>query len=273
MNMAGTEARMGMTRLGMLAWSILAVVVIGLAADESLGQSSGSGSYTLSNGVTVNWSYQIGVYNGCWRLVMRRRCGLQLIEGPEGELEAIETEEQEVESSPVEFRVIDYARALMGGALPADMVRAMTEGTGIKLSTRQDFVNEAIGAYGIHLQEHPEDWIAVREMAVALIEGNRVEDGIQMMHEAYSKKPEMGILPIKPGLLGESGERMRKMVVRVVQHTHREPTAYGWLTVAVLMQSEGRTELGGQMLDRAEELGLDGKVLDGLRVAMPSEEN
>ncbi len=211
------------------------------------------------------------IWFGRWnRVVLRRPQYVELIEGIEGELEPIEDDESAlVEDEAVEYRVIEIARGLLAGEMDDVVIPAEQDDGRGKLTTRQRVVEGAIAAYGTHLQEHPEDSIALREMGVALLEANRIKDGVQLIHEAYLRNPELGILPIRKVVLGENPERLRKLVVKLVKYSHRESSAQGWLAVGVLMQCEGRDELAVEMLDRAVELGLDGGGVQGLRGALP----
>ena len=190
------------------------------------------------------------------------------------ELERIE-EEGDANEVVFEYRMIDYARDLLAGRYSdqlAEVADTIEERSGVRLPslTRQEIVEEAVGAYGMHLSKYPEDWFAMREMAVALLELGRVGDAVDLMYVAYFQEPEMGIFPISSVLFGEfSRKAMKKLVIRAVQDANRKSTAEGWLLVAVLMQAQGRVELAGEMLDRADEFGLEAKILGGLREAMP----
>lgn len=248
--------------------SVLAVFLSLVLGGEVYGQAGG-GSYTLGNGSTVTWSFSSQGAGCSGRVVLLRPGYIEVIEGPEGELEPIEEEGEPGEGEAVVYRVIEVARGLMAGKMDDIVIPVEALDVGLKLNTRRRVVEAAIGAYGMHMGEHPEDWMALREMGVALIEANQVEEGVGLMHEAYLRNPELGIMPIGEGLLGESKERMRKLVVRVVKYSHRESSATGWLAVSVFMQSQGRTELAGEMLGRAEELGLDEGISKGLRAALP----
>lgn len=222
---------------------------------------------------TVNWSVSIGRRSICYSSWFLE--GFEpVIEGPDVELvRAGEEESGEVEQVK-EYRVLDYARDLMSGRFLSDLERinqnAIDAGREpIGSLSRTEMIEEAVAAYGRHLQDYPEDWLVVREMGVALLAAGRPEDAMDMVREAYLKSPELGILPLNRSILGESKEGLRALVIRAVQHTNRSPRAKGWLLVAVLMQAQGRVELAGEMLDRAEGLGLDPEIVKGLREALP----
>lgn len=190
------------------------------------------------------------------------------------ELEWIE-DEGEPKEVVFDYQVIDYARDLLAGKFSDQLVevaesqRDRGEAELLRLP-RMQVVEEAVGAYGMHLSKHPEDWFAMREMAVALLELGRVQDAQDLIHVTYLKEPELGIFPISSLLYGEYFEdTIKKLVIRAVQHTNRKPSAEGWLMVGVLMQAQGRVERAGEMIDRAEGLGLDSTIVEGLRESLP----
>lgn len=205
------------------------------------------------------------------------RDGYIEIGGPEDTLPELERVEEGGEANEVvfDYHMIDYARDLLEGKFSdqvADVADSQRDQGGAELlrMSRMQVVEEAVGAYGMHLSEQPEDWFAMREMAVALLELGRVEDAHDLMYVAYLQEPELGIFPISSLLYGEFFEvTIKKLVISAVQHTNRKPSAEGWLTVGVLMQAQGRVGLAGEMLDRAEGLGLDPQIVKSLREALP----
>lgn len=250
---------------------LVMVAVVSLCSGLASGQSSG-GSYQGSipgcGTFTVNWNFSVGgqvfaFYD--WA----REDFEPVIEGPDVELIEEGEVAREVEQVAV-YRVLDYARDLQSGRFTRffDEINERAVESGGEALVRMSAARmkvEVLVAYGMHLHDHPEDWLVVREMGVALLQSDRTEDAMNMVHEAYAKNPELGILPLNRTLLGESEEPLRLLVVRAVQHTNREPSAEGWLTVAMLMQAQGRVELAGEMLDRAEGLGLEKTIVEGLQ--------
>ncbi len=251
------------------------VGVIGAMGAAAQGQTW-SGSYVTAGGVTVRWTVSIRYGADGWGFYNRTE-RLETIEGPDREL--VETGEgAAAPEGPTAKRAVDLARMFLRGELTSAAMRAhvagctdpecahseVVEGVGDSSS-----VDGAIGAYGVHLAEHPEDWIAVREFALALLAARRDADAVEVMADAYRAKPEIGLVPVNPGLFGEDRPRaLRELVVRAVRHAHRVETGEAWLLVAVLMQSEGRTERALEMLERALEHGLDQEVGAGLRGAL-----
>lgn len=191
------------------------------------------------------------------------------------ELEPIQEEAPPEDEVVGEYRMIDYARDLIAGRYSAQLegvADSLRDGGGGELPrmSRKQIVEEAVGAYGTHLAEFPEDWMAMREMAVALLEFGRVQDAQDLMAVAYLQDPELGIYPVPRLIYGEGFmSAMDTLIQRAVRHAHGEPSADGWLLVAVLMQADGRAEVARKMIDRAAELGLEESILEGFRSALP----
>lgn len=115
----------------------------------------------------------------------------------------------------------------------------------------------AIDAYRAHLSEYPNDWRAVRELGLAMFRLGDRGDGIAMVSYAYSMDPELAYDAVPASLFEDSSRLIRDAVIDAVGWGHRNPSASAWLTVAVLMQAEGRDGPGLRMIERAREFGLD----------------
>ena len=126
----------------------------------------------------------------------------------------------------------------------------------------------AIEAYRAHLSEFPEDWLALRELGIALIRDGQRGDGVAMIGYAHSQDPQLAYDPIPVELFEGDAHLMRDTLVRVVGWAHRNPSASAWLSVAVIMQGEGRYAPAVKMIDRAQQYGLDPVVADQMRSAM-----
>ncbi len=240
-------------------------------------------TYTLPNGVryTISYTVSIGgggsVYVGSPFWLYPER--LEVIEGPDVELETLEGKSVEHPDQELAvYRPLDLARDLMRGRIsargPDGYLHACSnpdceyQEEPIVDYDRKTVIGAAIGAYGIHLKDQPEDWMVVRELAVAFLEAKQFHDAKDIMHEAYLTRPEMGKLPISEVLLGESPKAMRELVVWSVKWAHREPSAEAWLLVSVLMQSQGKIERAREMLIRAHDLGLEEEIFLNLDASM-----
>ena len=118
----------------------------------------------------------------------------------------------------------------------------------------------AIDAYRSHLSEFPNDWLAVRELGLAKVRLGDRGDGIAMVSYAYSMDPTLAYEPVPMSLFENSDRLMRDAVIDVVGWGHRNPSSSAWMTVAVLMQGEGRNGPALRMIERAREYGLDAQV-------------
>jgi len=118
-------------------------------------------------------------------------------------------------------------------------------------------VQEAADGLGPMVAADPEDASARRLLGLALIELGEVERGIELVGSAYSLDPGLVGVPIDAVLYENEGGRLRDLVTDVVRHANRRPSAEAWLTVAVLMQAEGREGRALRMVVKAERLGLD----------------
>lgn len=118
----------------------------------------------------------------------------------------------------------------------------------------------AIDAYRAHLSEYPSDWVAVRELGIAMIRRGDRGDGISLVSYAYSMDPSLALDAVPSSLFEYSDRLMRDAVIDIVGWGHRNPSSSVWLTVAVLMQAEGRDGPGLRMIERSEGYGLDPAV-------------
>lgn len=126
----------------------------------------------------------------------------------------------------------------------------------------------AIEAYRAHLSTYPDDWYALRELGLALIRDNQRNDGIALVGYAHSQSPTLAFAPIPVELFGGDAQVMRDALVSVVGWAHRNPSASAWLTVAVLMQGEGRNAPALKIIERAEGLGLGYDIAGQMRSAL-----
>src|SRR5690606_3580284 len=112
-----------------------------------------------------------------------------------------------------------------------------------------------------HLEANPEDTRAARSYAVALLRAGRWIDGFAMMRLAYSRNPALAQEPLGGHLFSESDGVLRGVLRDAVRQAHRARSAAAWLTVAVLMQAEGKPgRTVGAQIERAERLGLEREV-------------
>lgn len=119
----------------------------------------------------------------------------------------------------------------------------------------------AIKALRAHLKSKADDAPAMRVLAMALLEHGQIDDGVAMMRQAYRTQKDLADDPWTPDEVGMSARRVREVLTKVVGYAHRANSASAWLTVASIMQAEGRTALAKQMLDRAAKAGLEKEMV------------
>ena len=126
----------------------------------------------------------------------------------------------------------------------------------------------AVDAYRAHLSEYPNDWIAVRELGIAKIRVGNRGDGVALVNYAYAMEPELAKSVVPTSIFADSERALRDAVVSVVGWGNRNPSPSAWLSVAVLMQAEGRNGPALKMVDRAAGYGLDPMVVTEMRAAL-----
>jgi hypothetical protein len=115
----------------------------------------------------------------------------------------------------------------------------------------------AIDAYRKHLDAHPDDPEVMRRLGMAMIDARNVREGVAMVALAYRTDPRLCERPVPADLLGEARADLRTAVNRVSIYANNTDLASAWLTMAVLVQSEGRTDVARRMAERARTSGLD----------------
>ncbi len=125
-------------------------------------------------------------------------------------------------------------------------------------------LDDAIVAYGSHLDEYPDDWFAIRELGIAKMLEHQYLDGVALIHYAYSGLPELAGAPIEMVVFEDSEAVLRDLVLDMVRWGHKSPSAGAWLTVGALMQAQGREPVARKMIDRAADHGLDIEIVDSM---------
>jgi len=126
------------------------------------------------------------------------------------------------------------------------------------------YVEEAIESYRAHLQEDPEDTIAMRVLGAAFIEKGEIGDGFALVRLAYGTDPALAIEPMDATLFG-SAKRLREVVRKAVRAANKEDSASAWLSVTMLMQAEGRDRVALKNLAKAEREYLSEDIARALR--------
>ena len=149
--------------------------------------------------------------------------------------------------------------------IPTEPVRELTTIERATLLMAAEELPDAIEAYRDHLDEDPEDVKAMRALGLALIENNRLEDGVAMVALAYRTDPMLARSAMDLPELGLEGRRYTNLLARVLQFARRVDSGSAHLAGAVLLQADGKVAGAGRVLDRAERAGLAEEILDPMR--------
>jgi len=158
--------------------------------------------------------------------------------------------------------------AQAAAAAPAQPVEPPTTLEVAMMLMRAERFEEAVVEFRKHVREQPDDTASLRLLAVAQIALKQCEDASAMMRMAYRTQPDLAAQPIKRAELGLTNRELRELVTKSVSFAHRVDSASSWLTVAALMQAEGRETLAVTMLARAEKSGLEPEVAAPLKAEM-----
>jgi tetratricopeptide (TPR) repeat protein len=121
-----------------------------------------------------------------------------------------------------------------------------------------------------HIRDYPNDTQAIRAIAMAYLMLGEAENGIRQIGRAYRQSPWLASRPLT-GLL--SPQDHGYMLDIATQVAVQQNSADAWLTVAVLMQAEGRFNAARQAAQRARNAGLAPEVADTFIGALPVDGN
>ncbi|KAA0216504.1 MAG: hypothetical protein DYG94_04975 [Leptolyngbya sp. PLA3] len=122
--------------------------------------------------------------------------------------------------------------------------------------------------YRIHLGKNPDDSEALREFGLVMLEQERVDEGFAAIRKAYRDRPELARTPLSLADLGFDGARTRALMGIVSPVANELKTSSGWFTLAVLLQSQGKSGLALKMVERAAAQGLEQAVADMFRTEL-----
>jgi len=130
---------------------------------------------------------------------------------------------------------------------------------------REEEAQRVIEELDRHVQADPDDAEVRRVLAVACLTDRDHARGCREMLEAYRTFPPLASMPFDVEALPGGTSELRDLTRRAVRMAHRSQQPADWLTVVVLMQAEGRSEVAMSVLDRAERSGLDRQLVARLR--------
>lgn len=142
--------------------------------------------------------------------------------------------------------------------------------TGIDLAEaflHWDEPERAITLYQEYLAENPENASVIRMLGLALIDAGRLQEGVASLSMAYDLDPNLARDPVLQDVFGPT-EDLRRNLTRVSVYANRVNSASAWLTLAVLMQAEGRTRPASNMVERAERVELGEEIVTAMYAAL-----
>jgi hypothetical protein len=126
----------------------------------------------------------------------------------------------------------------------------------------------AIAMLRKHLKVQADDTGAMRVLGMALLETKQFDDAAAIIRQAYRTDPNLSNEPVDASELGIDDTELRRMVSSTVLYAHRINSGSSWLTVAVLMQAEGRKVNARDMLAKSEKLGLESTIAAPMKAAL-----
>lgn len=128
-------------------------------------------------------------------------------------------------------------------------------------SLRNGHTGQAIDTLRNYVALNDTDTLASRALAVALLRNGDTASGVALIGLVYERDPSLASKPIDGQFWLGNDRALRELVRDVSGYANQAGTPSGWLTLAVLMQAEGRDYHARQMLERAERAGLQTRVL------------
>lgn len=124
---------------------------------------------------------------------------------------------------------------------------------------------DAVAAYREHLGENPDDALAVRELGLVLMETKKVTEGVAVIALAYDMDSTLAGKALEEGMFADGATDLRHAVTRAVTFANRTKSGASWLTVAMLMQGQGRDGRAMEMVERAEQVGLNPDIVEAMK--------
>ncbi len=123
-------------------------------------------------------------------------------------------------------------------------------------------LDKAINEYREHLRQDNEDVTAMRDLALAMLEAGRLEDGAAMISLAYHTDPLLARTPIDFKAIGFTRQRYDRLLGRVMAFANRTNSPSSWLAGMVLLQSNNKMSGATRVLLKAKRAGLDDEIAD-----------
>ncbi|MBX3386223.1 MAG: tetratricopeptide repeat protein [Phycisphaeraceae bacterium] len=132
----------------------------------------------------------------------------------------------------------------------------------------QGRAQDAVNHYLRHLETAPDDTEAMRSLAVALIDANRIDHASAVFAMAYERTPSLVRQPMDSSRFPGTATDLRSRLTSLVHYANRTGAASAWLSAAVLAQAEGRDPAARNMLGRARTAGLNSDLVSAFESAL-----
>lgn len=126
----------------------------------------------------------------------------------------------------------------------------------------------ATRVYRDHLARFPGDARAGRSLGLALLLDRRPDEAFREIERAYRIDPGLASRPVRSEQFGDA-YAFRRVLDDAARAADKSDTPGAWLTVAVLMQADGRADAARSAIGRARAAGLDNAVVDAMRGVIP----
>ena len=107
----------------------------------------------------------------------------------------------------------------------------------------------------------------MRGLGLSFIDAGQVSDGVAMVGLAYRSDSALPTNAIAADVFGTAND-LRSNLSKVSRYANRDNSASSWLTLAALMQAEGRNKQALTMLERAKAAGLAEDIAKEMAAAL-----
>jgi hypothetical protein len=113
-----------------------------------------------------------------------------------------------------------------------------------------------------HVQANPDDFHAMRDLAIAQLAAKKPRDAAETLAKAYKADPLLSKEPLDPKALGLSTAALNSLVNNASAMAHSLKTPEAWLLSAVLYQAQDAKPQALIAIDSARRAGLDPDLCD-----------
>jgi hypothetical protein len=139
-------------------------------------------------------------------------------------------------------------------------------------SSNSDLVGRAPGTavepLRDHLKDQPDDFHAMRQLALALLGSKHAQEAADMMAKAYESDPLLSKEPIDLKPLGIDAPRLNNLIRAASDAARQSNSSKSWLLAVVLYQAQGSQSQAISALDKARHAGLNSDVSDWFTEAL-----